>query len=44
MSPAITTAAVIDNMIRMLHFFSMCEVSGRGNIMEVKVTNMKITE
>ena len=43
MSPAITTAAVIDNMIGRPHLFSMCEVGGGGNIMEVKVTNPKIT-
>jgi NhaP-type Na+/H+ or K+/H+ antiporter len=42
MSPAITTAAVIDNMIGRPHLFSMCEVGGGGNIMEVKVTNPKV--
>ena len=43
MSPAITTAAVIDTMIGRPHLFSLCEVGGGGNIMEVKVTNPKIT-
>lgn len=42
MSPAIITAAVIDNMIGSPHLISMCEVGGRGNITEVKVTNPKV--
>jgi NhaP-type Na+/H+ or K+/H+ antiporter len=42
MSPAIITAAVIDNMIGSPHLISMCEVGGGGNITEVKVTNPKV--
>lgn len=42
MSPAITTAAVIDNMIGKPHLFSMCEVGRGSNIVEVKVTNPKV--
>ncbi|MCQ1535608.1 sodium:proton antiporter [Methanosarcina sp. KYL-1] len=42
MSPAMTTAVVIDNMIGRPHLFSMCEVGGGGDIMEVKVTNPKV--
>lgn len=39
MSPATTTAVVLDNMIGRPHLFSMCEVGGEGDMMEVKVTN-----
>lgn len=42
MSPTVTTAAVMDNMIGRNHLFSMCEVGDRGNIMEVRVTNPKV--
>lgn len=42
MSPTMTTAAVMDNMIGRNHLFSMCEVGDRGNIMEVRVTNPKV--
>lgn len=42
MSPTITTAMVMDNMIGRNHLFSMCEVGGEGNVMEVKVTNPKV--
>lgn len=39
MSPAKTTAIVLDNMIGRPHMFSMCEVGGEGEILEVTVTN-----
>ncbi|AKB25700.1 Trk system potassium uptake protein TrkA [Methanosarcina sp. MTP4] len=42
MSPATTTAVVLDNMIGRPHLFSMCEVGGEGDMMEVKVTNPKV--
>lgn len=42
MSPAMTTAVVLDNMIGRPHLFSMCEVGGGGDMMEVRVTNPKI--
>lgn len=42
MSPTVTTAAVMDNMIGRNHLFSMCEVGNKGNIMEVRVTNPKV--
>lgn len=42
MSPTVTTAAVMDNMIGRNHLFSMCEVEGGGNIMEVRITNPKV--
>jgi NhaP-type Na+/H+ or K+/H+ antiporter len=42
MSPTMTTAAVMDTMIGRNHLFSMCEVGGGGNIMEVRVTNPKV--
>lgn len=42
MNPTITTATVMDNMIGRNHLFSMCEVGGEGNVMEVRVTNPKI--
>ena len=42
MSPTMTTAVMMDNMIGRNHLFSMCEVGEGGNIMEVKVTNPKV--
>jgi Trk K+ transport system NAD-binding subunit len=42
MSPTITTAEVMDNMIGRNSLFSMCEVGDKGNIMEVRVTNPKV--
>lgn len=42
MSPTVTTAAVMDNMIGRNHLFSMCEVGNKGNIMEIRVTNPKV--
>lgn len=42
MSPTVTTADIMDNMIGRNHPFSMCEVGGKGNIMEVRVTNPKV--
>lgn len=42
MSPTITTAEVMDNMIGRNSLFSMCEVGDKGSIMEVKVTNPKV--
>ncbi len=42
MSPTMTTAVVMDNMIGRNHLFSMCEVEGGGSITEVKVTNPKV--
>jgi len=42
MSPAMTTAVVLDNMIGRPHLFSMCEVGGGGDMIEVRVTNPKI--
>ena len=34
-----TTAVMLENMIGRPHLFSMCEVGGEGEMMEVKVTN-----
>ncbi|MGP8321151.1 MAG: cation:proton antiporter domain-containing protein [Methanosarcinaceae archaeon] len=42
MSPAMTTALVLDNMVGRPNMFSMCEVGDEGEILEVKVTNPKI--
>jgi len=42
MSPTMTIAGVMDNMIGRNHLFSMCEVEEGGDIMEVKVTNPKV--
>ncbi|HJH28543.1 MAG TPA: sodium:proton antiporter [Methanosarcinaceae archaeon] len=42
MSPAMTTALVLDNMVGRPNMFSMCEVGGEGEILEVKVTNPKV--
>lgn len=41
-SPAMTTAMMLDNMIGRPHLFSMCEVGGDGDMMEVKVTNPRV--
>ncbi|AKB77682.1 Trk system potassium uptake protein TrkA [Methanosarcina horonobensis HB-1 = JCM 15518] len=41
-SPAMTTAVMLDNMIGRPHLFSMCEVGGEGDMMEVKVTNPRV--
>ncbi len=42
MSPAMTTALVLDNMVGRPNMFSMCEVGDEGDILEVKVTNPKV--
>jgi NhaP-type Na+/H+ or K+/H+ antiporter len=42
MSPTMTTAVVMDSMIGRNHLFSLCEVGGEGNVMEIKVTNPKV--
>lgn len=42
MSPAMTTALVLDNMVGRPSMFSMCEVGSEGEILEVKVTNPKV--
>ncbi|MCL7411281.1 MAG: cation:proton antiporter [Methanosarcinaceae archaeon] len=42
MSPAMTTAVVLDNMVGRPNMFSMCEVGDEGEILEVKVTNPKV--
>ena len=42
MSPAMTTALVLDNMVGRPNMFSMCEVGDEGEILEVKVTNPKV--
>ena len=42
MSPAMTTALVLDNMVGRPNMFSMCEVGSEGEILEVKVTNPKV--
>ncbi|WP_440953412.1 cation:proton antiporter domain-containing protein [Methanococcoides sp. FTZ1] len=39
MSPAMSTALFLDNMVGRPHMFSMCEVGEGGDILEVKVTN-----
>ena len=41
-SPSMTTAVMLENMIGRPHLFSMCEVGGEGDIMEVKVTNPRV--
>jgi Trk K+ transport system NAD-binding subunit len=43
MSPAMTTAIVLDNMVGRPHMFSMCEVGEDANILEVRVSNPKIS-
>jgi len=42
MSPPMTTALVLDNMVGRPNMFSMCEVGDEGEILEVKVTNPKV--
>jgi NhaP-type Na+/H+ or K+/H+ antiporter len=42
MSPAKTTAIVLDDMIGRPHMFSMCEVGGEGEILEIAVTNPNV--
>lgn len=42
MSPQMTTALVLDNMVGRTSMFSMCEVGEEGNILEVRVTNPNI--
>ncbi|MBN2488131.1 MAG: TrkA family potassium uptake protein, partial [Methanosarcinaceae archaeon] len=42
MSPAMSAAVVLDNMIGRPHMFSMCEVGEEGDILEVRVTNPKV--
>ncbi|AKB85907.1 MULTISPECIES: cation:proton antiporter [Methanococcoides] len=42
MSPAMSTALFLDNMVGRPHMFSMCEVGEGGDILEVKVTNPKV--
>lgn len=42
MSPAMTTALVLDNMVGRPSMFSMCEVGDEGEILEIKVTNPKV--
>lgn len=37
-----TTAVMLENMIGRPHLFSMCEVGGEGEMMEVKVTNPRV--
>ncbi len=41
-SPAMTTAVMLDNIIGRPHLFSMCEVGGEGDMMEIKVTNSRV--
>ncbi|MGD9775909.1 MAG: TrkA family potassium uptake protein, partial [Methanosarcina sp.] len=41
-SPSMTTAVMLENMIGRPHLFSMCEVGGEGEMMEVKVTNPRV--
>ncbi len=42
MSPAMSAAVVLDNMVGRPHMFSMCEVGEEGDILEVRVTNPKV--
>lgn len=42
MSPQMTTALVLDNMVGKPSMFSMCEVGEEGEILEVRVTNPKV--
>ncbi len=42
MSPQMTTALVLDNMVGKPSMFSMCEVGDEGEILEVRVTNPDI--
>ncbi|WP_394357567.1 cation:proton antiporter domain-containing protein [Methanohalophilus levihalophilus] len=43
MSPAMTTALVLDNMVGRPHMFSMCEVGEGADILEVRVSNPKVS-
>ena len=42
MSPQMTTALVLDNMVGKSSMFSMCEVGEEGEILEARVTNPKV--
>ncbi|MDY0388157.1 MAG: cation:proton antiporter [Methanolobus sp.] len=42
MSPQMTAAIVLDNMVGKPSVFSMCEVGEQGDILETKVTNLKV--
>ncbi|HID26844.1 MAG TPA: sodium:proton antiporter [Methanosarcinales archaeon] len=42
MSPALSTALILDGMVGHPHLFSMLEVSKEGDIVEIKVTNPKV--
>ena len=42
MSPQMTTALVLDNMVGRSSMFSLCEVGEEGEILEARVTNPKI--
>ncbi|MDI3485689.1 MAG: hypothetical protein PWQ75_1846 [Methanolobus sp.] len=42
MSPQMTTALVLDNMVGKPSMFSMCEVGEEGEILEIRVTNPKV--
>jgi NhaP-type Na+/H+ or K+/H+ antiporter/Trk K+ transport system NAD-binding subunit len=42
MSPAMTTAVVLDNMVGRPHMFSMCEVGESADLLEVHVSNPKV--
>nr|WP_245250096.1 cation:proton antiporter [Methanolobus bombayensis] len=42
MSPQMTTALVLDNMVGKPSMFSMCEVGEEGEILEARVTNPKV--
>jgi NhaP-type Na+/H+ or K+/H+ antiporter len=41
-SPTISTAVMLDGMVGHPVLFGMCEVSGEGDIVEVKVSNKKV--
>ncbi len=42
MSPAMSTAIFLDNMVGRPSMFTMCEAGENGDILEVKVTNPKV--
>lgn len=42
-SPTISTAVMLDGIVGHPALFGMCEVSGEGDIVEVKVSNKRIT-
>ncbi|ATU07556.1 cation:proton antiporter domain-containing protein [Methanohalophilus portucalensis] len=42
MSPAMTTALVLDNMVGRPHMFSMCEVGEGADIIEAHISNPKV--